>query len=80
MARLDQAASALDREARRLAREDARGLGAVWAHLAPAIEALARSNAEKTLGQTLMEVELGICLMETWTRAATVQPLPAEVQ
>jgi hypothetical protein len=80
MARLDQAASALDREARRLAQEDARGLGAVWAHLAPAIEALARSNTEKTLGQTLMEVELGICLMETWTRAATVQPVPIEVQ
>jgi hypothetical protein len=77
-ARLDRAAPALDGAARRLA-HDARSLGAVWAHLAVAIEAAARSNAEKTLSQVLMEVELGVCLMETWTRAAVAEAAPVEV-
>jgi hypothetical protein len=79
-ARLDLAAPALDRAAGRLTHEDTHGLGAVWAHLAGAIAGLARSNAEKTLGQVLMEVELGLCLMETWTRAAMVEAAPVEVR
>lgn len=79
-ARLDRAGAALDCAADRLTQEDVRGLGLVWAHAAGAIEAAAHSNAEKTLGQMLMEVELGVCLMETWTRAATVDAAPAEVR
>lgn len=78
--RLDTAGPALDRAAHRLAPDDRRGLGAVWAHAAAAIEAAAHSNVEKTLSQILMEVELGTCLMETWARAATVEAAPAEVR
>ena len=79
--RLDRAAPELDRQARRLSEaENPRGLAAVWSHLAGAIVAHAGSNAEKTLGQTLMEVELGICLMETWSRCAQFEATPAEVQ
>jgi hypothetical protein len=79
-ARLEPAALQVDAQMRRLAREDRRGLGAAWAHLAGAIAAHARSNAEKTLAQVLMEVELGTCLMETWARAAAFEAAPAEVQ
>jgi hypothetical protein len=80
-ARLERAASALDSAAHRIStQDDSRYLGRIWAHSASAIEALARSNAEKTLSQTLMEVELGICLMETWTRVATLEAVPADVR
>lgn len=81
VARLSRAAPQVDRHARRLSAEgDGIGLGAVWAHLATAIEAHSRSNAERTLGQTLMEVELGACLMEAWVRAVVFEVAPAEVQ
>jgi hypothetical protein len=80
-ARLERTASALDSAAHRIStQDDPRYLGRIWAHSASAIEALARSNAEKTLSQTLMEVELGICLMETWTRVATLEAVPADVR
>jgi hypothetical protein len=80
-ARLDRATLELDRQAQRLAAaDDTRGLGRIWAHLAAAIAAHAHSNAERTLGQTLMEVELGVCLMETWSRCAQFEAVPAEVQ
>ncbi|HEX2117291.1 MAG TPA: hypothetical protein VHM01_23035 [Alphaproteobacteria bacterium] len=78
--RLERAAPRLIREAHRLSAEDRRGLRTLWAHLGAAIEAHARSNAEKTLGQTLMEVELGTCLMETWARCAQFEAAPAEVE
>lgn len=80
-ARLERAAPEVDRQAQRLSQaEDARGLGAIWTHLAQAIETHAGSNAERTLGQTLMEVELGVGLMETWSRCAQFEAAPAEVQ
>jgi hypothetical protein len=80
-ARLDPASLQVERQMRRLSHEeDRRGLGAAWTHLAAAIEAHARSNTEKTLAQMLMEVELGLCLMETWARAAMFEAAPAEIQ
>jgi hypothetical protein len=79
--RLDPAARQVDVQAQRLSRgEDRRGLALVWAHLAAAIVAQTRSNAEKALSQILMEVELGLCLMETWGRCAQFEAAPAEVQ
>ena len=79
--RLDPAAVEVDEQVRRLGGgDDRRGFGAVWAHLAGAIEAHARGNAEKTLAQTLMEVELGVCLMEVWARAVAFEAAAAEVQ